>query len=745
MPLSEDTKTKSSILHLATFPPRECGIATFTRDLVTAFNKKYNPETKSRVIALNENSSVHYSYPNLVAASVNADDLKNYAELAEKINRQKSVRLINIQHEFGIFGGSWGDYLIPFFQTIKKPVVVTLHSVLPNPEERLKNTLNFIGKSARALVVMNARSKKILEKDYGFAKSKIALIPHGIPQTTFDSSREMKKVLGLEGKIVLSTFGMINRDKGIEYAIRALPPLIKKFPNLMYLVVGATHPQVLNHDGEKYRNFLIKEVRQLGLKNHVKFYNKYVTIDEIVNHLKATDIYISTALNPIQSVSGTLSYAVGCGRAAISTPSEYAKEIIKDGENGLLVKFRSSKSVTEAIYALLNDEKRLTSMHKNAYESTRHMTWPNVASSYAKLYEKFAGLATEERKLPEIKFDHVFRLTDDTGILQHAAYDKPHRRWGYSTDDNSRALLVATKQFENTGDKRLIPYIETYLNFLKYVSRPDGNFANIVNAKSERDKTSDSDVLGRAYMALGYAAFSENLPKELKNKANMLFSRSFRILNKINSPRSIAFVISGLYYNLQKTQNPRITALIKKLADRQLKLFYKNSSPNWQWFEDQLTYSNSRLPESLYLAYLATNKKEYLKTAEKTLAFLDNITFGPKHYSPIGESGWYAKHKQRAFFDQQPEDAGAMAETKLIAYKATGEKKYLSDAFTAFSWFLGKNHLGLMVYNENTGGCYDGVGKTGLNINQGAESTLAYLMARLAFEDPEIKSKLHTV
>lgn len=742
MPHSEDTKTKNSIIYLATFPPRECGIATFTRDLITAFNKKYNPVTKAKIVALNENSSAHYSYPSAVLSAITADELENYVSLANQLNRRSDVRLINVQHEFGIFGGSWGDYLIPFFQTIKKPVIVTFHSVLPNPDERLKSVVGFIGKNSRALVVMNERSKKILETEYGLPKSKISLIPHGIPQTTFESSKIAKQKLGLDGKIVMTTFGMLNRDKGIEYALRAIPNLIKKFPDLIYLVVGATHPVVLKHEGEKYRNFLRSEVKRQGLNNHVKFYNKYVTLEEIVEHLTASDVYISTALNPIQSVSGTLSYAMGCGRAIISTPSEYAKEIIKDGENGLFVKFRDSKSVTAALDELLSDEKKLLNMHKNAFEATRHMTWPNVASSYAKLYEKFAGITAEEKKLPEIKFDHVFRLTDKLGIMQHAAYDRPHRRWGYSADDNSRALLVTVKHFENTGDKKLSDLIETYLNFIKLVSRTDGSFANIVNAARKRDNTRDADVFGRAFMALGYTAESERLPEYTKNKADIIFNRAVRMLAKINSPRSIAFAISGLYSRFEKTKNKKYLKLIDKLAKEQLKSYSQNSSPNWQWFEDKLTYSNSRLPESLYTAYLATKKSEYLKVAEKTMKFLESVTFGQKHYMPIGESGWYARNKARAFYDQQPEDAAAMTESKIIAYKATGNEKHLKDAFQAFSWFLGKNHLGLMVYNEHTGGCYDGVGKTGMNINQGAESTLAYLMARLAFEEPGIKSKL---
>ncbi len=737
-------QNQNGIVYISTYPPRECGIATFTSDLAAAFNKLYNPITKAKIAALDEDHTTHYNYPHSVFNSIPANDVSSYVTLAERLQKDRSVKLIHIQHEFGIFGGDYGNYLIPFLQTIKKPVIVTFHSVLPHPHEHLKKTVQLIGKYAQALIVMNGLSKTTLETIYALPKSKLFLVPHGIPQVTFEQSKESKTALGLQNNFVISTFGMLSKDKGIEDVIYALKPIVRAYPSVLYLVIGATHPHVLTHDGESYRNFLISEVDRLGLTNNVRFYNRYSAVEEIIQYLKASDLYISAARNPAQSVSGTLSYALGCGRAVISTPTEYAKHIIKHGENGMLVKFRNPASITHTLQQLLADEKKLEAMHQNAFANTRHMTWPNVAIAHAKIYQKIASVPTTEKKLPEINFNHLLRLTDSFGIIQHANHSNPNIRWGYSADDNARALIVLAQQFEKTRDPALLKPIETYIKFLSFVSRKNGAFANIVSAVKKRDTTNSDDVYGRCMMAAAYVASSEYMPKNFRDKARALFLAGLKNIQNIRSPRSIAFMVTGLYFYNNMYPHARIKNYIKNLAEKQCVFFNRNASRDWVWFEDQLTYSNSRLPESLYYAYAATKNSVYLDVAERTLAFLSSITFEKNHYTPIGESGWYARDKERAYFDQQPEDAAAMVETKLLAYKLTGKKQHFEDAFKAFQWFLGRNHLGLQVYNETTGGCHDGVGRNTLNLNQGAESTIAYLSARMAFEDPAIKKFFHT-
>ena len=728
----------SHILFISSYPPRECGIATFTQDLTNAFDKKFNPLVKTEICALNEQATSIYNYNGNVMHQIAATELENYVSFAQKINARNDIKLVNIQHEFGIFGGRWGDYLIPFLQALEKPVVITFHSVIPKPSHYLKKIVKLISAESQAIVVMNKFSQKILTKYYNVPQYKISYIPHGIPQVIYGSGKNYKKQLGLENKIILSTFGLISKNKGIEYAIRALPKVIKKFPNLVYLIIGETHPSVRKKEGEKYRNFLNKQVKKLGLKNNVKFYNKYISLEEIIRFLQATDLYISTSIDSSQSVSGTLSYALGCGRPIISTPTDYAKHIINE-RNGILVPFHNSYDVSKAILSLLSNEKMMRKMGACAYKDTRSMIWPNVAESYFKLYKKIAEIETEENKLPEIKFDHIIRLTDNFGVIQHARYSKPEKRFGYSSDDIARALIISGMHYKNNPSPQLEKLMNIYINFIKFAQRKDGSFVNIISYRKEKDKTCEEDVQGRTIWALGYIASQNYLPKKIRTEALKSFKKTLPCLKKIKAPRSIAFVMIGLYFYLKSfPQDIKLKKIFEKLADHLVELYKQNASYEWPWFENFLTYSNSKLPEALFYAYSLLRKTSYLKVAQSSLNFLDSITFGPKYYAPIGQKGWYFRDKNRSYFDQQPEDVSSMVQTKIIAYKVTKNKKHLDDALKAFQWFLGKNYLSLMVYDELTGGCHDGLGQYELNLNQGAESSICYLMARLSFEDLQI-------
>jgi glycosyltransferase involved in cell wall biosynthesis len=724
---------KNSVVYLSTYPPRECGIATFTSDLAGSIDKQFHAEIKTKIAAINESPTSFYTYSPKVRNIITATNVEDYVELARTINTSHDIKLVHVQHEFGIFEGEWGDYIIPFLQVVQKPVVITLHSVLPNPNDRLSRTMRVIGKAVKAFIVMNDRSREILETQYDIPRSKIQTIPHGAPQTTFETTKTAKIELGLQGRVILSTFGMLSEDKGIQYAIRALPNIVRRHPRLLYLVIGATHPVVRRNDGEVYRNFLLREVEKLGLKDHVKFYDKYLTLEEIIMYLKATDVYIAPNINPQQSVSGTLSYALACGRAVISTPTEYARYVISR-TNGAIAEFKNPASIEKALRELLGDDKLLRSMHANAYRNTRHMTWPNVAAAHVRLYKKLADFQSEKKVFPAIKFDHIHRLTDDFGILQHARYSRPEKRFGYSTDDISRALLVCAIHYEAAKQHELLRLMNVYLRFLKFSQRHDGSFSNIVTYQRRRDTTRESDVLGRALWALGCVASRETLPEEIIREADRLFQHSLRGLQFLESPRARAFAMIGLSSYVQCYPKKNVHSALSDMANRQMKLYQQYSSPDWQWFEDELTYSNSKLSESLLYAYSVTGKKKYLDVAEHTLTFLSSITFGKHYYSPIGQAGWYHRDKKRAYFDQQPEDAASMVETKILAYKLTGAKSHLEDAHDAFQWFLGKNHLEQTVYDQGTGGCHDGVGQNMLNMNQGAESTLSYLLARLAIE-----------
>ncbi|MFH1052911.1 MAG: glycosyltransferase [Candidatus Woesearchaeota archaeon] len=727
-----DKEKSSSILYVATYPPRECGIATFTQDLSMAMDKKFYPKIRSRIMALNDDSTNIYNYPGKVALQIEDTNIHDYIDVAKKINEMDDIKLVSIQHEFGIFGGEYGSYLIAFLELIKKPVVITFHSVLPDPNDRIKKVVKAMDDRADCFVVMTKKAVEILREDYG-VKSDITIIPHGIPSINFQKSLKTKTKLGYKDKILLTSFGMLNKGKGYEYVIEALPAVVKKFPNLLYVIVGETHPVVRKQEGEEYRNFLKEKVKELGLQKNVKFYNKYVTLTEIVTYLKASDIFMSTSLNPNQITSGTLVYAMGAGRAVISTPYLHAKDIINE-ERGVLVNFEDPKSYADAIIKLLEDPEKKDFLEKNTYSYTRHMTWPNVALKYEEIFSKYIDLSKKyEHNLPLVKLNHLQKMTDDFGLIQFANYSYPDIKSGYTLDDTSRAMIAMCMSYNQSADKSKLKLIKTYLNFIKYAQKDDGRFYNFIDQNRNINLSHWSDdPHGRALWALGYLINADNIPVGMRNDAEEIFKKGLDITQDIQSPRAVSFIISGLYYfNLAKPSED-IVSRIRKFADFLVSLYDHNSSDEWQWFETYLTYSNSKLSEALFYAYNVTKEARYLQVAESTLKFLISLTFEGEVFAPIGHDGWYFKDGKKAHFDQQPIDTGAMVQTLNFAYNVTGNEDYKNLSYNAFMWFLGKNSLNQVVYNESTGGCHDGIGSHAINLNQGAESTVSYLLARLS-------------
>ena len=438
--MKSDQQNKSQIVFLSTFPPRQCGIATFTADLAGTIDQMYGPLIESRIVAININDISRLPYSDKVIFQISQPDRKDYVRAALRINRLKRVALVNVQHEFGIFGGEYGSYLIPFLEKIKKPVIVTFHTVLPMPDDKMRSTVQQIAKYSKGIVVMTDYSKKILERVYDLDVDKIRVIPHGIHNVPYKTSEFAKSVLGLSNKVVLSTFGLLSSTKGIEYVIEALPAVVEKFPNVRFVIAGVTHPVVLENEGERYRNYLIKKVYELGLDKYVLFFNTYFDTTKLLGILEATDIYISPSLDPNQAVSGTLSYAMGSGRPVISTAFAQAKEDITD-EVGMLVDFRNPRAFSNSIIKLLSDNELRLKMGRNAYFRTRHMTWENVTLSYLKYFSEFVpDLGSEQRKLPPIKFTHLTKLTDNFGIIQFAKLTVPDITSGYTLDDNARAF-----------------------------------------------------------------------------------------------------------------------------------------------------------------------------------------------------------------------------------------------------------------------------------------------------------------
>jgi len=723
------------ILYMGTFPPRECGIATFTKDLTTAMDKKFAPAIKSKILALNNNGINIYNYSEDVIFEIGDNDVSDYVEVAERINEIEAIKLINIQHEFGIFGGMHNDNLVKFLDAVKKPVVITYHSVIPGPGTKLKNIVHDLSEKSACSIVMTKTGIDILRKDYG-VKNKIIMIHHGIPTVPFNSGIKEKTALGFRDKIVLSSFGLISSAKGYEYVIEALPNVIKKFPNIVYLIIGETHPIVRRTKGEQYRNLLEKKVKELGLQKHVKFYNKYITLKEIKQFLQATDVYLSPSLNPEQIVSGTLAYAIGCGKPVISTPFLYAKDLITP-KRGLLVKFKDPKSFESAMINLLSNPYLKKKMEKNAYVYTRRMTWPNVALEYINTFNNIIGQFEDFGKiLPKIKFTHIRNLTDTFGIFQFSKYTVPDKSSGYTLDDNARALLACAMHYDIYRGPSRLRLIRTYLGFIKYVQQSDGRLYNYVDysKKINMEKWS-RDAHGRALWALGYTMSVKSIPKNVRDEAERIFAAALPAVKHITFPRTLAFTILGLYfYNKEKPSNENI-AKIRELADKLVSTYENNFSEKWQWFEERLTYSNSKLPEALFYAHLATNDEKYLKVAKASLDFLISVTFENGMFGPVGNRGWFLKNGQKAYYDQQPIDTASMVQTLIEAYKITKNKDYMKKAVSAFQWFLGKNSLNQVIYDETTGGCHDGIGESSINLNQGAESSIEYLLARLTFKE----------
>ncbi len=778
-------QNKSWIVCLSTFLPRRCGIATFTEDLTNAIDQMFESSIESKIVAMNLTEISHLPYSDKVIFQVSQPSEKDYVNAANKLNQIEKVKLVNIQHEFGIFGGEYGSNLLLFLEKLQKPVVTTFHTILPAPDERMRNTVQTIMKYSKGIIVMTHSSKEILKRDYGLDPNLIQIIPHGIHHVPYKTSEHAKSILGFSGKLVLSTFGLLNPGKGIEYVIEGLPQVVEKFPNVRFLIAGVTHPIVLEQDGENYRNFLIKKIYELNLTDYVSFYNTYFDQSDLFRFLEATDVYLSPSLNPNQTVSGTLSYALGSGRPVISTAFAQAKEDIT-GEVGILIDFKNPQAFTNAIVKLLDNDRLRLQMGKNAYFRTRHMTWENAALFYMKYFSQFVPeLALVHRKLPSIKLTHLAKLTDSFGIIQFAKLTEPDLSSGYTLDDNARALIVATLHYKQSlkarsqtkfssfaykqslkarsqtkfssfaykkfGTPSSLKFVSIYLNFLSQVAKPDGYFDNYVNLNHTIDKQrniqeNSEDPSARALYALTLVSTTTQIPKHFRKQAHSLFEQSFQKNIVFSSPRAIAFYIKALYCLLSKWpglrshfggvgKEPKVLAILRYYCEQLIALYEKSHSPDWEWFEHYLTYSNAILPEALLLGYKITGERRYLEVAEKTLNFLIKHTFKDNVYSPIGQSGWFPKGGTRQYFDQQPEDVTATVEALNVMFQITKKEHYKELANIAFNWFLGDNILGQVVYDRISGGCYDGVGEKFINLNQGAESTISYLLARLFLED----------
>lgn len=721
---------KSSIVFLSTYPPRECGIATFTQDLLHATQNILGKEFVCKVAALNLSPLDTYNYPPEVEWEVNQNTISDYLSLAESINNDKSIVGIILQHEYGIMGGEIGENILYFLQQCKKPISVTLHTVLPDPSEKMREITESIVKRANSVVVLTQNSKSIIESLYPAAISKVHVIPHGIHPIPFSLPKASKEKLDLENHLILCTFGLLSRGKGLEYVIRALPEVIKKHPTLMYLILGETHPTIRRNEGEQYRLELEELVKSLGLEKYVRFYNQYLDLPDLFDFLKATDLYIASSTNPNQAVSGTLSYALGAGRAVISTEFAQAREFVTI-DTGRLVPIKDTQAFTNKILDLLDNKNKLNQMYKNAYKKTRPMLWSNVAKEYVNI------LITP--KVPPIKLDHLIRMTDTVGLFQFAEYEKPNTAFGYTLDDNARALVFCSRYIYKENSPAVRKLIATYLSFINRCQNENGVFTNYLEYKTNTPTVQNGeedleDATSRALWALAETMSNKKVGKLSRKLASDLFTNSMSQATSFTHLRSQAFAIKA--FALAQKEMPKHTSLFTKYmheyANSLLLALNKNSTKSWMWFEHNLNYNNAVLCEALFIAGDTTKNKKYIDKAVQSLNFLIGKTFSNNMYMPIGQDSWYKNHEKRSEYDQQPEDPASMIMTLATAFTITDNQKYKNLMLECFSWFLGNNSLNISMYNKSTGGCYDGLHPDRVNLNQGAESLISYLQSNIS-------------
>ncbi|MDZ7742849.1 MAG: glycosyltransferase family 4 protein [Bacteroidota bacterium] len=729
------------IAYIATYIPRECGIGTFTNNLFKSMlqgSANQNEENEGFVLALNDNE-LTYEYPEEVKLTIRQDHQEDYIRAVKYINLSGADVCI-LQHEFGIFGGQSGVYILPLLHRLEIPLIVTLHTILKKPSYNEKAVLKEICKMAQRIVVMSHKAVEFLTTIYDVPKEKIALIEHGVPDIYF-SPEKSKKEFKLENKKVLLTFGFIGRSKGIETVINALPEVVKKYPELIYIVLGKTHPNVLRHSGEEYRISLLRLVKNLQLEDHVVFLNEFIDEQDLFKYLYACDIYITPYLNEAQITSGTLSYAVGVGAAVLSTPYWHAAELLDNGR-GRLFDFNDSDELAKTLTELFDKPEELNELKRNAGKYGKKITWPKTGEKYLALTEKAVkeGIPLISRKepepdlllLPRFSLAHINRLTDDTGIIQHAKFGIPNLKEGYCLDDNSRALLMVLMAYRQLKDMRALELSPIYLSYMHYMQNANGTFRNFLSfSRNFLDDIGSEDSFGRTIWALGYLL--GNAPNDAYYQSGkLIFFNASPNFEKLTSIRGIANTMIGISYYLKSNPaDDSMTERLRNLANVLINHYQENQSDGWNWFESLLAYDNGILPLALLHSAEILNDDNITQTAIDSMNFLTEHTLKDNYLSIIGNEKWYKKEGERSVFAQQPIDAMAMVLMYHQAYFVTNNKDFLNKLYTSFLWFLGENDLRMSLYDFETKGCCDGFESYGVNRNQGAESSLAYLISHL--------------
>lgn len=743
--LEKDGDLLKSIVLVGNYLPRCCGIATFTTDLLTSMAGEAT-KTKCWVVALNDRPE-GYRYPDQVRFEISKNKIKEYSLAADFLNMNQ-IDVVCLQHEYGIFGGDNGSHILEMLSNLRMPLVTTLHTVLKDPEPSQKEIIVKLGKLSDRLVVMCRRAEKFLYEIYGVPKNKIEVIPHGTPDFAFVDPASYKDRLGVDGRKVILTFGLLSPGKGIEYMLDAMPEIVSKHPESIFIVLGATHPEIKKNSGEEYRISLQQRARKLAIEKHLMLQNRFVDLAELYEFLGGSDIYVTPYLNEAQIVSGTLAYALAAGKAVVSTPYWYAEEMLDEGR-GRLVPFRDSKALATEIIDLFDNDAERNAMRKRAYTYCRKMIWQEVARGYLDVFKK----VKEEHKkkphpisngganyispqeLPGIDLKHLRLLTDDTGMFQHARFTVPDRSHGYCTDDNARALIVVLMARDMIPeDDSLYDLSCRYLGFLDHAfNGKKGRFRNFMTfGRKWTENYGSEDCHARAIWGLGVTVAMSKSEGQVALAMN-LFKRALPVLNDFKSPRAWAFAIIGIHAYLGRFGGDSETRRMGEvMAFKLFDLYTKNASPAWPWVENIVAYSNGRIPQALLLSGRRLQREDIVEAGMRSLEWLVGIQTDPAgHFAPIGNDGWYVKNGKRARLDQQPLEAHSMIDACIEAYNVTGDKKWIKEARRCFDWFLGRNDLNVPLYDYTTGGCRDGLNAEDANLNQGAESTLAWLFSLL--------------
>ena len=739
----------SRIAVIGNYLPRQCGIATFTTDLCSAISAEYGA---AHLLALPVNDTEQgYDYPARVRWSLAQNDVASYTEAAEFLNFN-NIDMACLQHEYGIFGGPAGSHILHLLRGLKMPVVTTLHTVLrePNPDQLM--VMEEIAELSDRLIVMSQLSSQFLQEIFKVPGSKIDMVPHGVPDLPFLDPNFFKDRFSVEGKAVLLTFGLLSPNKGIENVIQALPEILSRHSNVAYIVAGATHPHVLRREGDKYREYLQRLAKEVGVESNVTFHNRFVSPEEMVQFIGAADIYITPYRHEAQVVSGTLAYALGAGKAIISTPYWHAIELLDD-RRGALVPFQNPGAIAQKTIELLDTPAMRHAMRKRAYLFAREMVWKRVAQGYMESFARVRSDRLESPRvqlsariirksldqLPELTLNHLDRMTDDTGMLQHSIFTIPNRSEGYTTDDNARALIftvLLAQMKDNESGKPGAPDLGSrYMSFLEHAFNPaKGRFRNfLLYDRLWKEDEGSEDCHGRALWALG-TVLGRSKDQGLRSAAGRLFEFSLSVVLEFNSPRAWAYALLGIQEYLTSYPGDRDAQKVRSaLAQRLLEMYESIRTPDWTWFENVVAYGNARLPQALLLVGSACSNERMVSAGLETLGWLSQAQHCEinRHFVPIGSQGFYRQGGEKARFDQQPLEAAGAVSACLQAYRVTRDSRWRNQAWSAFNWFLGDNDLQLSLYDAVTGGCRDGLHPDRANENQGAESTLSFLTALL--------------